>query len=404
MRIIIPYLILCLGVICNAELRTWTAVNGKEVEAEFVSNSDGQVSLKMKTGKIFKVPLNKLSKADQEFLKAKSSPKEPTKEETPVNPNLKYEVKDSTVTITGYDKKASGALTIPATIEGNPVTSIGRNAFLYCRILTSITIPDSVISIGGGAISVCESLTSITIPDSVTSIGRNAFFGCKSLTSIIIPDSVTSIEGYVFFRCSSLSDITIPDSVTRIGGSAFSGCTSLTSIVIPDRVTSIGAFAFSDCTSLTTIEVGAGNMNFTGINGVLFNAEKTVLVAYPAGKVGANYTIHNGVTSIGRAAFSLCTSLTGITIPDGVTSIGNYAFRDCSSLSNITIPDSVISIGEGAFARCGKLTSVTFLGDAPNIENDAFKESSPTIYRNPETKGWGDTWAGRPVKLISEKP
>ncbi len=52
----------------KSELRTWTAVNGKEVEAEFVSNSDGQVSLKMKTGKIFKVPLNKLSKADQEFI------------------------------------------------------------------------------------------------------------------------------------------------------------------------------------------------------------------------------------------------------------------------------------------------------------------------------------------------
>jgi len=68
MKVIISFLIFCLGSICNAELRTWTAVNGKEVEAEFVSNSDGQVSLKMKTGKIFKVPLNKLSKADQDFI------------------------------------------------------------------------------------------------------------------------------------------------------------------------------------------------------------------------------------------------------------------------------------------------------------------------------------------------
>jgi antitoxin component YwqK of YwqJK toxin-antitoxin module len=57
----------------KSELRTWTAVNGKEVEAEFVSNSDGQVSLKMKTGKIFKVLLNKLSKADQDFITAMSS-------------------------------------------------------------------------------------------------------------------------------------------------------------------------------------------------------------------------------------------------------------------------------------------------------------------------------------------
>ncbi len=29
---------------------------------------------------------------------------------------------------------------------------------------------------------------------------------------------------------------------------------------------------------------------------------------------------------------------------------------------------------------------------------------TPTIYRKPEAKGWGETWDGRPVKLISEKP
>tara|TARA_B100001057_G_scaffold287887_1_gene287941 strand:- start:1514 stop:2272 length:759 start_codon:yes stop_codon:yes gene_type:complete len=73
MKTLIPLLVFCLVATCNAELRTWTAVNGKEVEAEFVSNNDGQVSLKMKTGKIFKVPLNKLSEADQIFLRGKAS-------------------------------------------------------------------------------------------------------------------------------------------------------------------------------------------------------------------------------------------------------------------------------------------------------------------------------------------
>jgi hypothetical protein len=28
----------------------------------------------------------------------------------------------------------------------------------------------------------------------------------------------------------------------------------------------------------------------------------------------------------------------------------------------------------------------------------------PTIYRNPDAKGWANTLAGRPVKLITEKP
>lgn len=35
-------LLLCLSAICNAELRTWSAVNGNEVEAEFASNEKGE--------------------------------------------------------------------------------------------------------------------------------------------------------------------------------------------------------------------------------------------------------------------------------------------------------------------------------------------------------------------------
>ena len=64
---------------------------------------------------------------------------------------------------------------------------------------------------------------------------------------------------------------------------------------------------------------------------------------------------------------------------------------------------SVTSIGDSAFGFTS-LTAVTFLGDAPKVARDAFAASTPTIYRKPEAKGWGKTFGGRPVKLISEKP
>ena len=284
-------------------------------------------------------------------------------------------------------------------LEG--VTSIGETAFWECATLTSITIPESVISIGDSAFMECISLTSITIPEGVTSIGSGAFGGCESLTSVTIPDGVTSIGETAFWGCASLKTITIGDSVTSIGEEAFYGCHSLTSI-----------------------EVRAGNVNYTDVNGVLFNKEKTVLHNYPAGKTGDKYnipesvtkieasafrectnltsiTIPESVTSIGETTFWFCTSLTSITLGNSVTSIGTSAFGKCTSLTSITIPESVTSIGESAFQSCTSLKSVTFLGDAPKSEY-VFFNSHPVIYRKSEAKGWTDKWSKRPVELISQ--
>ena len=194
----------------------------------------------------------------------------------------------------------------------------------------------------------------------------------KASGELIIPANiegkpVTEIGTFAFSSCYGLTSITIPDSVTSIGDDAFARCASLTSITIPDSVTSIES-TFSLCVSLTSI------------------------------------TIPDSVTSIGEMTFLRCNSLKNITIGNGVTSIGVYAFLRCTSLTSITIPDSVTSIDKQAFKGCNSLTALTFLGDAPEIANDAFEQSSPTIYRKADAKGWGDTLADRPVKLISEKP
>ena len=100
--------------------------------------------------------------------------------------DLGYTTTGGKVIITNCDEAATGELMIPQIIEGNPVTSIGEQAFGNCFSLTNITIPDSIVSIGNQTFESCYSLTSITIPDIVTSIGFGCFTG-SPITDLEIP-------------------------------------------------------------------------------------------------------------------------------------------------------------------------------------------------------------------------
>ena len=195
------------------------------------------------------------------------------------------------VLIVGYNcSSGRGAVTIPSTINGLPVTSI-ELAFSGCTNLTGVTIPDGVHDIKSRAFEECINLASVTIPNSVTNIEGSAFQDCWSLANITIPNSVASIGGLAFANCTSLAKVTMPDGITSLSAAMFMGCTSPTSVAIPNRVTNIGELAFGGCTSLT------------------------------------NVTIPNSVTSIENEAFGGCTSLTSVTIPASVTQIGGTAFE-----------------------------------------------------------------------------
>ena len=253
-----------------------------------------------------------------------------------------------------------------------------------------------------------SSVKTVIIENGVTSIGKHAFQGCASLISITILNSVTSIGDSAFYNCTSLTNITIPNSVTSISRHAFCNCTSLKSVTIPNSVTSIGSSVFYNCTSLTSIEVSGNNKNYSSLDGVLFNKDKSELITYPAGKTDSEYAIPNSVTSIGYGAFYACTSLANITIPSSVTSIGDHAFYNCTSLTSIevsdnnknyssldgvlfnkdkselitypvgktdseyAIPNSVTSVDSYTFDKCISLTSVTIGNSVTSIGEYTF--------------------------------
>ena len=168
---------------------------------------------------------------------------------------------NKTAEVTRNPNNYSGKVDIPATVVYNEVTyvvtSIGKEAFLDCRNLFSVTIPNSVIAILDHAFTGCRFLTAVTIPNSVEYINWGAFNDCTSLTSIRLSNSITTIASNAFEKCRGLTSIIIPNSVTSIGAWSFKDCNSLTSIVIPNSVTHIGGGAFSNCSSLTTITIGS---------------------------------------------------------------------------------------------------------------------------------------------------
>jgi hypothetical protein len=344
-------------------------------------------------------------------------------------------------------------------VIGANVIGIGDSAFTSCSSLTGIAIPNSVAYIGSQAFYSCGGLGSLTLGSNVTQIGMDAFASCFSLPSVIISDSVASIGSGAFDYCGSLTNVAIGANVTSIGSGAFNDCTNLTSLLIPNSVTNIGdgnsaimiiqamqramqgydlppasGLIAANCSSLTSIAVAAQNGCYSSANGILFDKNQTTLIEAPGGFAG-NYTIPNGITTIGTEAFRNSGNLTGISIPVSVTNIGirafaecsnlaaiavfdqnayyhsvngilfdenqttliqapgsivgnysisnsvtgikSYAFFGCPNLTGLTIPESVTNVGHSAFEGCLDLAGIFFEGNAPSLTTDTYSYPMP---------------------------
>jgi hypothetical protein len=334
--------------------------------------------------------------------------------------------KSQTILIQCPENK-SGKYAIPDT-----VTRIGSGAFSRCFNLSSVTIPDSVTRIESYAFDNCLNLASAVIPNSVATIEYRAFGSCLGLSSVKIPNNVTNIGSRAFDGCSRLIIATIGNSVASVGSGTFSMCASLSSITVGSSVTNIDSSAFSGCSSLTNITVDVLNPVYSSLEGVLFNKSQTTLITCPMGVVGS-YTLPDSVNHVDIEAFYQCANITAIAVtaqniqytsvngvlfdknqttlvryppgkvgsymfPNNTINIGSQAFSQCNRLTSVTIPNSVANIASKAFADCSELTSVFFKGKAPNVSINAFESANnATVYRLSGTTGWDSNLAGRPT-------
>ncbi|SET44223.1 Leucine rich repeat-containing protein [[Clostridium] polysaccharolyticum] len=270
------------------------------------------------------------------------------------------------------------------------VTSVGENAFEGGSIVTiDLTECTNLAEIKYQAFYDCNNLKKVYLAENIplTTIGSEVFCNCYNLETMDLSKcaDLVTIGSSAFCNCYNLEtmDLTKCVNLTSIGGSAFNYCSRLETMDLSQciKLTSIGTQAFSYCSRLKSIQIALENAQYASEDGVLYNKDKTRLLAYPAGK--REQSIVLSVESIGEYAFEgasiekldllECTKL---------KKIESYAFYNCH-LKEISLLDSLNTIGYCAFEYV-PLQAIYYYGTYRDYSKVNVSEWSYMFSRNPK--------------------
>ena len=289
------------------------------------------------------------------------------------NASWKYDAKTKTLTVSGTGKMWDYTTHEPEYMA-DPETDI-----------QNVVIEKGITRIGDFSFDI-ECIKKITIPDTVEEIGYCAF-SSTSITSLNLPEGLKVIETEAFAVCEKLKKVTLPSTMEEVGENAFSYCDALTSFNTGSGNVRIATTAIQECSKLKTVTIGK-NTEFYGAyfansaaafsanksnpyystdeNGVLYNKDKTVLLAYPALSKATVFTVPDTVKKISILAFTFAeyietvkmtsveeieefafctTAIKNLDLGTNIKKIAVNAFMDNESLKEITIPASVEEYG-----------------------------------------------------------
>ncbi|MCQ2288642.1 MAG: leucine-rich repeat protein [Muribaculaceae bacterium] len=233
---------------------------------------------------------------------------------------------------------STGKVIIPETITSDGITydvvAIGDMAFYERANLKQVEFRGNKLTSIGNAAFGGSGLTSVSIPASVTFIDYGAFMNCRALTRVTLPEGMETLPDHVLYGCSSLKDIKLPASLKQLGASSL-GYTGITSLVVPEGVTTIGNGAVAECQSLKSITLPAS----------LTTIDDYGIYGCPELK---NIRLPRGLKTLGEEALSKC-GMPYILLPEGLTTIGNGAMSHDNVLKAVNIPSTVTKM-EGAFS------------------------------------------------------
>ena len=130
------------------------------------------------------------------------------------------------------------------------------------------------------------------------SFPRNSFDGNRTIQSIVFPKNLVGLNRAAFSNMALTGTITIPKEVKNV--------------TEYDMI-------FGGSSGITAFEVESGNPYLKAEDGILYTADGQTLLVYPYGKEGTDFTVPNGVTTIGTSAFGWNSHLETITLASTVT-------------------------------------------------------------------------------------
>ena len=295
-------------------------------------------------------------------------------------------------------------ITIPKTVQ-----HIESRCFDQCENMTEFVIEGAtdgtsqLKEIDSHAFLNCKKLASITLPNSVTYLGENdptsdaggVFEGCESLTSFKFPSSYASrnLPSFTFKNCKNLATIDWNGyNPKRLNSCAFWNCDKITWSQVPQSVEELGDECFYDCAALTSVDLSKIKKMDTGVfwgtplTSVEWPAAVTEIPARTFWACGQLTTIKgipgqpgawDNITKIGENAFNMC-ALTTIKLPAELKTIDAQAFRSCDHLATVDYGTKVETIGDGAFWHTVALKKFFFKGSVKTLGANAFRESGLT--------------------------
>ena len=297
---------------------------------------------------------------------------------TPIDDGEAYAISASN------DFGRTGALVIPETYNGKPITKIADNAFSNQSAITSFVIPSHIKEIGYRAFA-GTSITKLELPKIKYAAG--AFANMLALEEVVMDNAIEEIPGAMFQYDENITKINLPTSLKSIGDYAFVSV-SFEEFTMPESVQKLGYFGAVSIEHLIWNNSGANLEYTTGDNNPFLGAEIGKMT------IGADVTALNAkmvlpdnatvdvlcsldtwvslgapnLAASGKVTFNGQALSGEIVIKDGATSIPKGTFYN-SAVTKVTLPASLTDVASDLFAGNEKLKEVVLNGMSTQISN-----------------------------------